>query len=433
MSASEPILIKNSLVFRKGVFRKADVAVEEGRISAVLEDGSGADKTGVVMDGSGKAIVPGFVNCHTHAAMTLFRGYADDMVLHEWLEKKIWPLEAKLDGEAVYWGTKLACLEMLKSGITFFADMYFFCEDVARAASDMGMRACISSAFFDFFDENRLEERLKKVEKDVKALKKYDRILPSVGPHAVYTVSLEGLRRSAEIAERENIPLHFHLAETRKEVEDFRRKHGRGIISVLDDIGFLSPRLIAAHSVWLEKEEIRVMAEKGVTAVHCAASNMKLCVGRAIDFRAMRDSNLNVALGTDGAASNNSLNFFEEMKIAALLQKFYYGDPTLMRADEVFDMATKNGGRAFSLKVGEIEEGYLADLVLIDLDAISMSPGHNLVSNIVYSANPGCVDTVIVDGNIVIENGLFGGSRDKEIEIIRKANEVAIRLAEEAD
>jgi 5-methylthioadenosine/S-adenosylhomocysteine deaminase len=392
----------------------------------IVSVGDTADKTDLVIDGRRKAVIPGLMNCHTHAAMTLFRSYADDMKLHEWLETKIWPLEAKLDGEAVYWGTKLACLEMLKSGTTFFADMYFYCEDIARAVSDMGIRACISSAFFDFFDPGILEENMKRVEKELSTLEKYEMVIPSVGPHAVYTVSLEGLKRAAELANERNIPVHFHLAETEREVLDFRKKHGKGIIQVLDEIGFLSPRLIAAHSVWLDDSEIQLLAKRGVNAVHCPASNMKLCVGKAINFTAMKEAGLNVCLGTDGAASNNNLDILEEMKFAALLQKFFYNDPTLMKADEVFAMATVNAARAFRLRAGMIKEGYLADLVIVDLRKSFMSPDHSLVSNLVYSASSECVDTVIVGGKIIVQNGVF----PDEERIIEKASKVAFNLVQ---
>ncbi len=419
------ILIKNAKILTpKGVV-EGNVLIEENKIVAV---GDVSDKSDVVIDARGKAAIPGLMNCHTHAAMVLFRGYADDMQLHDWLQKKIWPLEAKLDSDAVYWGTKLACVEMLKSGVTFFNDMYFFSEAIAKAVEETGIRACISSAFFDFFNPDLLEANLKRVEKDVKELKKFERVIAAVGPHAVYTVSLEGLQRSAEIAEKHDVFIHFHLAETEKEVVEFREKHGKSIVKALDEIGFLSDRLIAAHAVWLESDEIDLLAKRGVSVVHCPASNMKLCVGKALNFAEMKRKGLNVTLGTDGAASNNNLDMFEEMKFAALLQKFYYNDPTLMKADEVFATATLNAARAFKLKAGAIKEGNLADLVLVNLHKPYMQPCHNLVANLVYAANNGCVDTVIVDGNIVVRNGVFEG----EEEIIKKASEVAFRLASQS-
>ncbi|MCS7121079.1 MAG: amidohydrolase [Archaeoglobaceae archaeon] len=412
------ILIRNARILGK---EKGNILVEDNKIVAV---GDIVDKSDVVIDAENLAAIPGLFNSHTHAAMVLFRGYADDMKLHEWLQKKIWPAEAKLNAKAVYWGTKLACIEMLKGGTTFFNDMYFFSEEVARAASECGIRACIASAFFDFFNKDLLEENIKRVEKEVKEIKKNPLILPAVGPHAVYTVSLEGLKRSAEIAEKYDALIHFHLAETEKEVVDFKRKHGEGIVKTLDNIGFLSERLVAAHSVWLEKNEIEILAKRKVNVAHCPTSNMKLCVGKAIDYRSMREFGVNFCIGTDSAASNNNLDMFEEMRFAALLQKFYYNDPTLMKAEEVFDTATKNAAKAFRLNAGEIAEGKLADIVLVNLDNLNLVPGHNLISDLVYSANSSCVETVIVDGKIVVENGYFEG----EEEVVEKVKKIALDL-----
>ncbi|WP_202318417.1 amidohydrolase [Archaeoglobus neptunius] len=418
------ILIRDAKVLTPSGVKKTNVLIEENRISAV---GDVAEKGDVVIEGKGKAVIPGFFNTHTHAAMTLFRSYADDMVLHEWLEKKIWPLEAKLDDEAVYWGTKLACIEMLKSGTVFFNDMYFYPSAIARAAEECGMRACVSAAFFDFFNPDLLEENLKKAVKELKKIERYS-VMRSIGPHAVYTVSIEGLRRAAEIADEMDIYVHFHLAETEKEVLDFKKQHGKPIALALDEIGFLSRRLITAHCVWLEDGEIELLSRRGVTVSHCPTSNMKLCVGKAINYGKMKRAGVNFTIGTDGAASNNNLDILEEMKFAALLQKFYYSDPTLMGSDEVFEAATINAARAFNLNSGRIEEGCLADLVIVDLKKPYLQPDHNLVASLVYSATSGCVDTVIIDGTIVVENGYFRGDAGAEEKIIEKASRVAEKL-----
>ncbi len=415
------ILIKNTRILTPGGLVEGNLTIEENRIASIGESG---DKSDIVIDGTRKVVVPGLFNTHTHAAMVLFRSFADDMLLHEWLETKIWPLEAKLDEDAVYWGTKLACIEMLKSGTVFFNDMYFYPPAIARAAEECGIRACVSAAFFDFFNSDLLEENIKKAIKDLREVEKYN-VLRAIGPHAVYTVSLDGLQRAAEIAEEEDIFIHFHLAETEKEVLDFKKQYGKQIVKALDEIGFLSRRLMAAHSVWLEPNEIEFLARRGVSVSHCPTSNMKLCVGRAINYSAMKRAGVNFTIGTDGAASNNNLDMLEEMKFAALLQKFHYSDPTLMRAEEVFEAATINAAKAFGLKSGRIEEGYLADVVVLDLTAPALRPSHNLVADLVYSASAGCVDTVIVDGRIVVENGLFMGNKEVERKILDKASEVA--------
>ncbi len=426
------ILIKDTRILTAKGLVEGDLLVDEDKIASVgLKDKSLKDKSDIVIDGRGKAVVPGLFNTHTHAAMTLFRSFADDMLLHEWLETKIWPLEAKLDEEAVYWGTKLACIEMLKSGTVFFNDMYFFPPVIAKAAEECGIRACISAAFFDFFNPDLLEENIKKAVRDLKELERYS-VLKAIGPHAVYTVSLDGLKRAAELAEEMDIFIHFHLAETEREVLDFRKQHGKPIVKALDEIGFLSSRLMAAHSVWLESGEIELLAKRGVSVAHCPASNMKLCVGKAIDYAEMKKAGVNFTIGTDGAASNNNLDMLEEMKFAALLQKFYYGNPTLMKAEEVFEAATTNAAKAFGLKSGIIAEGYLADLVVINLSHPYMQPSHNIVADLVYSASSGCVDTVIVDGKIVVENGAFMGDREEERKIIERAAEVARKLTDSA-
>ncbi|AEA47104.1 amidohydrolase [Archaeoglobus veneficus] len=416
------ILIKDVKIVdaRKAV--EGDIYIEENRIAEVGE--VKGKKDDIVIDGKGKAVIPGLVNTHTHAAMVLFRSYADDMPLMEWLEKKIWPLEAKLKPDDIYHGTKLACLEMIKSGTTAFNDMYFEVESIAKAVEEMGMRACISSAFFDFFDKQRLEESLKKVEDDLKKLRKFKNVIPAVGPHAPYTVSLDGLKASMELAEKYDALVHFHLAETKGEIEEFKKKYGKGIVEALNEIGFLNERLIAAHCVWLSEEEIRLMAEKNVNVSHCPASNMKLCVGSALNYSAMKKYSLNVTLGTDSAASNNNLDMFEEMKFATLLQKYHYSAPTLMNAAEIFEIATLNGAKALGIKAGLIESGYLADLVMIDLKKPYFTPGHNLIADIVYSAKGDCVDTVIIDGKVVME----GGKVEGEEKIMEEAREAALDL-----
>ncbi len=410
----EKILIKNALVLtEKGACRK-DLFVENGRFAGE------ADKSDLVIEGN-YAAVPGFVNAHTHAAMTLFRGYAEDMPLMEWLEKKIWPLEKKLKEKHVYAGTKLACVEMLKSGCTAFNDMYFFSEAIAKAVEDCHMRACISSAFFDFFSEEILEESLKRVKKDVKALKGRELIIPAVGPHAPYTVSLEGLKVSAELAEEENALIHFHLAETEREVREFEKSNGKSVVKALDEIGFLSERLIVAHAIWLSEEEMRILAERGVSVAHCPVSNMKLCSG-VFNFPAMLDAGVNVCLGTDGAASNNALSVLEEMKFAALLQKVHWGKPEF-GARKVFEAATVNGYSALKLKGGRIEEGYVADFALYDLNTVSFCPNHSLLANIVYSAS-NSVRFTFVNGTPVVVDGYFISEED-ELKVLEEAKKAA--------
>lgn len=378
------------------------------------------------IDGSKLALLPGLVNTHTHAAMTLLRSYADDMELHEWLQEEIWPIEAKLSPDDIYWGTRLACLEMVKSGTTCFNDMYFHLDMQAKAVRDSGMRAVLSEGFIDFLKPEVGEELLTKTTKligDVRKLNS-DRIKPALGPHAIYTVSKESLQKIKEISDDEDLLVHFHLSETKEEVDNCIKEYGKSPVGFLDEIGFLGPRLIAAHSVWLDEKEIATLAKAGVKASHNPVSNMKLAVGKAIPYASMRKAGLNISLGTDGCASNNNLDMFESMKFAALLQKFSSNDSTMMPANETFRLATANGAQALGFDAGVVEVGKLADLILVDTRLPSFHPNHDLISNVVYSANGSCVDTVICDGKILMREGVV---KDQDM-IIEGATEAVVSL-----
>ncbi len=391
----------------------------EGNLIADIGQSVEADQT---IDGTHFALLPGLVNTHTHAAMTLFRGYADDMELQDWLREKIWPLEAKLQPDDIYWGTKLACLEMIRSGTTCFNDMYFHLDMQAKAVKDCGIRAVLSEGFVDMLKPDLGEELLTKTLKSIREVQDMncDRIIPALGPHAIYTVSKESLQSIKEISEEENMLVHFHLSETKQEVDNCRKEHGKSPANFLKDIGFLGPRLLCAHSVWLDDGEIELLAEEGVKISHNPVSNMKLAVGGAIPYGRMRKAGMNVSLGTDGAASNNSLDMFESMKFASLLQKFAFNDSTLMPAREAFQMATINGAEALGVNAGAVQIGKMADLILVDLRFPALNPNHNLISNLVYSAGGSCVDTVICDGKILMREGRVEGE-EETMEGARKA------------
>ncbi len=423
----ENVLIKNVFYLSPELeVKKGDILIENGVFSQLGDVKK--DKTGYTIDGKGFAAVPGFVNAHTHSSMTLFRGFAEDMPLMEWLEKKIWPLEKKLKPKHIYYGTKLACIEMLKSGCTAFNDMYFQVDQIAKAVEECKIRACISSAFFDFFNPDILEDSIKRVEKDLKLLSNRDLIIPAIGPHAPYTVSIEGLNTSMELARESNALVHFHLAETEKEVVEFKKNNGKSLIQALDEIGFLNDRLIAAHCIWLNDEEIEILAKRRVNVAHCPISNAKLCSG-IFRYPEMINKGVNVCLGTDGAASNNTLSILEEMKFAALIQKVHRSMPEF-GAEIVFKSATENGYRALKLKGGKIREGYVADFSLYDLNTVSFCPNHSLLADIVYSASNSVVYT-FVNGKAVIENGFFMGDKDLELKIIESVKKVAKELVSE--
>ncbi|MEM2864950.1 MAG: amidohydrolase [Candidatus Bathyarchaeia archaeon] len=391
------------------IIRGGSILVRDGLIEKVSERPIKAGNVDLVVDGKGKLALPGLINAHTHASMTLFRGYADDMHLKEWLEEKIWPLEKKLTGDLCYLGALLGCIEMIKTGTTCFLDMYFHPDHVAKAAGEAGIRAYVSHALIDLMDRDEGMRQMGLAEEYIRKIRdiKDPRIGIAISPHAPYSCSEETLLKAKEAAEREGIPLHIHLAETRREQVDFERNHGLREVEYLDKIGFLSPRLVAAHSVWLTRREIRLLAERGVKVAHCPVSNMKLAEGGTAPIPEMMEDGVTVSLGTDGAASNNCLDMFETMKICALAHKAHRWDPTVAPAQAVLDMATIGGAAALGLshEIGSISEGMRGDIILIDLSSPNLRPIHapsTLVSHMVYSAKGCNVDTVIVDGRILM-------------------------------
>ena len=409
------ILIKNVLLDKK----ETNVYIEDN----IIQEIGKKTEADYVIDGKNKAVIPGMVNTHTHAAMCLFRGYADDMNLEEWLQTKIWPLELKLKPEDVYMGTKLACLEMIKTGTTTFNDMYFFMESAAKSIDEMGLRAFLSYGFIDLFNDEKREKEIKKTKETIRNIENMhsDRIKPSLGPHAVYTVSEEGLRWIKDYADEKNLLVHFHLAETKKENEDFVKKYSKKPIKYLEEIGFLDKKLIAAHCIWLNNDDISLLEKHNVKISYNPVSNMKLASG-VFNYQKMKK--LTVSLGTDGCASNNNLDMFEEMKIGSLLQKSYFNDETIMPAKEIFSIATENGAKALGLNAGKIEEGELADVLLIDLKKPELTPNHDLISDLVYSANGSAVDTTICNGKILMKNRRV----KNEEEILEKVKKVALDL-----
>ncbi len=357
------------------------------------------------ISGEGKAAIPSFINGHTHAAMTLLRGYADDMHLQEWLEKKIWVAEAHMTEQDIYCGARLACLEMIKTGTTFFNDMYWFWRGTARAVQEMGIRAAISAVFIDFFDKQKAKEQIQLNMRLFEESGKFgDRITFTLGPHAIYTVSEESLKWAFDFARANGLLIHIHLSETQKEVEDCIRAKGIRPTEYLKQIGFLGPNVIACHGVYLNHKEILLLKKHEVKVVHNPISNMKLAVGRAFPYERLKTAGITISLGTDGCSSNNNLDMLESMKFASLLQKYHHKNTTVLPAREAFQMATMNGAKAFGLNCGEIKEGTLADIALIDLQRPELTPHFDLYSDLAYSGNGACVDTLICDGKLLMVN-----------------------------
>ena len=403
-----------------------NIYIEENRISEI---GGEKQEAEFEIDGKNKAAIPGLVNTHTHAAMTLLRSYADDLALQDWLKTKIWPMEANLTKDDIYCGTKLACLEMVKSGTTIFNDMYYHGEIAAKAVSEMGIRGVLSEVFFDMFDKETGDRGIAKVKKGIEELRSYNdgRIIPALGPHAIYTVSEDRLQWTKEFADSHGILIHIHLAETESENKDFLEKQGMRPVPFLEKIGFLGENLLMAHCVWLEKKDMEILAKHKVKISHNPISNMKLSVGAMLPYKDLKTAGCTVSLGTDGCASNNNLDMFESMKFAALGQKMFTSDPTALSALEVFDMATRSGALSLGVNSGEIVAGKLADIVLIDLNNPSFTPNYNLISNIVYSANGSCVDTTICDGKILMIGGKVKGEEDILDEARKAASELVKR------
>ena len=402
---NQSLLITNVVINGKST----EIFVDEtGKIAALGENLRAGHKNEAdfVIDGDGALALPGLVNTHTHAAMTLLRGYADDMILQDWLAQKIWPLEAHLTGKDVYWGTKLACTEMIRTGTTAFNDMYFFMEDAARAVDESGIRAALSYGFIDLFSDEKRENECKATEKLAAHVRSMNnpRVKASVGPHAIYTVSPKGLQWCAEFAKEKGLGIHIHLSETEKEVTDCVSQHGKRPSALLDECGILTPKTVAAHCCWLDEAECTLMGKRGVSVSHNPASNMKLATNRAMPWHWLTAAGANVCLGTDGCASNNNLDMFEEAKIAALLQKFFWNDPTLLPAPAALAMATSAGAKALGFGTGSLTTGSPADIILVATKAACNTPLHNASSNLVYACSGGTVETTICNGRVLMLN-----------------------------
>jgi 5-methylthioadenosine/S-adenosylhomocysteine deaminase len=371
-----------------------------------------------LIDATGMLLCPPMVNAHTHAAMTLFRGFGDDMPLIEWLQKKIWPAEAKLEPQDVYWGTRLACLEMIRSGTTRFFDMYWFGPDVARAVSDSGVRAAVSSVLIDQLDPARGEAMRPQVLDWLDRIRKAgERVVPSLGAHAIYTVSPESLAWFAELGAEREIPLQIHLSETEQEVNDCLEAHGRRPAAYLEELGFLGPRTLLAHGVWLDDAELELIAERGATVVTNPAANMKLAVGVFPYPKAAR-AGVSIGLGTDGVASNSNLDMFEEVKLLALGQKQASGDSAILPADDA--LAIARGQRSQALGGTPLEPGQPADFLLLRGSDPELSAG-DLDADLVYAAAGSVVDTTVVAGRVLMRDRVVPAADELVAEVRARA------------
>jgi len=380
-----------------------------------------------VIDAEGGVILPGFVNAHTHLAMTLFRGAADDMPLQAWLEERIWPAEMKLTDEDVYWGSLLGVCEMLRAGVTCFNDMYHIPAAATRAAIEGGIRACPSGVLLGFLPNAK--ELLAEAKDFVNQLQQqaHPRIHPMLAPHAPYTCPDDLLREVVSAAQQLQVPIHIHVAETADEVRDSYQDHGQSPVQYLDSLGVFDCPVVAVHCVHIDEQDIQILAERQVGIAHCPGSNMKLASGFA-PLPDLLASGAIVGLGTDGCASNNNLDLREEAFLTALIHKARTGDPTFLPAQQALTMATRESARALGLQdlIGTLQPGKRADIIVVDMSQPHMQPVHNPVSQLIYAAHADDVKITVVEGQIVMRDGQV--LLVDEQEVIARAGECAHRL-----
>ena len=385
--------------------KTADVLIRDNKFSQISA-AAGADiKADTVVDGRGKAILPAFYNTHTHSVMGFLRGVGEDTPLQEWLEKHIWPREAKLTADMLFPLARFGVLEMIKTGTVFFNDMFSGLETIA-AVHDMGVRAAISQVVaLDTFNPRITEQQIQDIKQAMETPSPTPRIMKSLSAHAVYTVSERLFRYNIDIAKEHGAFLHTHASETAKEVDDCIEKYGIRPVQLLEKWGALGEKTVLAHCLHLADDEIQAIAATGTIVSHCPSSSLKLNSGQ-MDLQRMFDSGTRMTLGTDSVASNNSLSMIAEMKIAALSAKNRAGSCVAGKVDDVYNMATRGGAQAFGLDAGVIREGALADFILVDLNHHSLMPNINLRSNMIYSADSSCITDVFCDGRPLMRDGV---------------------------
>lgn len=415
-----------SLLVRDAVFdgARVDLRTADGAIAELgtrLEPGTDDE----VFDADGLVLLPGFVNGHTHAAMTLLRGYGDDLQLDEWLQTRIWPVEARLTDDDVYWGTRLAAVEMIRSGTVHLWDMYWHAPAVARALEHAGLRGAVSQPLLDGLDPARVADLRAEALAGLAELEATGPLITAcLGPHSIYTVSEESLAFLGELSAERDVPVHIHCAETRTEVDDCVAAHGVRTVPYLDRVGLLTTRTVLAHGVWLDDAELELVAERGATIVTNPVSNLKLAVGEVFRYRAARARGISVGLGTDGPASNNSLDLLQDVKVLALLQKHATRDPAALPAHEAFDVLTgRLAGRLG--QSGRIAVGEPADFVLVRGAAPELAPG-NLLANLVYAASGAVVDTTVVAGRVLMRGRMIEGEEEVRVRAVECAQRLGI-------
>ena len=407
------ILLKN--IVSEGVV--SDILIDGGHIVSVVpasgDQPVGQDSPIETVDCTGKTAVPGFVNMHTHAGMAMMRGVGEDIAFHEWLDR-IWKIESAIDEEYVYHATKVACLEMIKTGTTTFNDHYWHMPMAHKAAMELGLRPVLAYVICDRNDSEESErQRIQCAEMYQEAMSWNDQSIFAIAIHAIYSVSEEMILWATRFARERGLKIHIHLSETRKEVEDCMAQHdGLSPVEYLDNLGVLGPDVIAAHTLWLSENDVRILGERGVTCVHNVNSNLKLASGYKFLYNELRNAGANICLGTDGCASSNNLDMLETMKTSAMIQKAWKDDPSAMPINEIMAMSSANAGKALGLNIGKIEAGALADILIVDTQNYNfLSPG-SFEANLVYSAHSDCIDSVICNGKFVMRGRVVEGEKE---------------------
>lgn len=413
----------------KEIIEKGYVLINDSLIQAV---GAGEPPAGdyeKVIEGTNYLVMPGLINTHTHAGMTLLRSYADDLPLMEWLETKIWPMEDRLTGDDMYWGTMLAITEMIKSGTTTFTDMYFYMDRVAQAVQESGIRAVLSRGMVGVGPENQLA-----IDQSRQFIRDWQggaqgRITVMLGPHAPYTCPPDYLKQVVALAKETGVGINIHVAETLDEINTIEHDYGMSPVALLEKAGVFEVPVIAAHCVHVSEEDIAIMKKYGVGVAHNPESNMKLASGIAPVPR-MLEAGVAVGLGTDGASSNNDLDMIQETRTCAFLHKVNSMDPTVLPAEQALSLATTLGAQVLHLEkeIGCLAPGYKADMILINLDQPHMTPRYDLMANLVYAGKASDVDTVIIDGCIVMENRQL--QTIDEQKVLRQCRNIAQRLVQ---
>lgn len=403
------ILLKNILFSGK----ECDILIKGNRISRISEDMTDLPASTEVVDCTRKVALPGFVNMHTHAGMSMMRGVGEDIAFHEWLAK-IWEIEKDIDGDYIYQATRMACLEMIRTGTTTFNDQYWFAPMAYKAASEMGLRSVLSYVICDRNDPAQSEVQKEECRQMYELSKTWSDLATFViSIHAVYSVSEPMVLWAKDFARENGLKIHIHLSETEKEVKDCMEQHGgMSPVEYFDSLGLLGPDVIAAHTVWLSDNDIDILGKRGVTCVHNINSNLKLASGYRFRYNELRDAGANLCIGTDGCCSSNNLDMLEAMKTSAVVQKAWRSDPACMPLDELLAMSTVNAAKVLGLEIGEIREGALADIMIVDTDNYHFMSPAPFEANFIYSAHSDCISSVICNGKFLMRDRVVPGERE---------------------